>query len=81
MTSVRETVAVCLFLGAALVIVMHCAGCHLFRDASPAAAEAAYGGQLLECIDKSSTLAESKACRAEVDRQWGITQTVADGGQ
>lgn len=35
-------------------------------------AEAAYTGALVRCVERSATLAESKACRREVDRQWGL---------
>lgn len=44
-------------------------------SASQAAAETAYGAQLLACVDQAKTLAESKACRAKVDQAW-----FADGG-
>ncbi len=47
--------------------------------ATQAAAEATYGAMLLDCVDRATTLAESKACRAEVDRKWNITQK--DGGR
>lgn len=40
------------------------------------AAEGAYTASLLDCVNKSSTLAESKACRAAIDVNWGIR----DGG-
>jgi hypothetical protein len=46
---------------------------------SPAATtEATYTTALLRCVDKSETLAESKACRALVDSQFGVTK---DGGR
>ncbi len=45
------------------------AGC---RSPSAAAAEGAYTTELLRCTDRSRTLAESKACEAEVDRRWGV---------
>ncbi len=38
-------------------------------------AESLYSGALLRCVDKSETLAESKACRAQVNAQFGV-----DGG-
>lgn len=45
-------------------------------------AEARYTAALLRCVDKSETLAESKACRKQVDAAYGITETVAkDGGK
>lgn len=37
-----------------------------------ATAEATYTGALLRCVDQSHTLEESRACRREVDRQWGL---------
>jgi len=57
-----------------LVLLLACA---------PAAnSEAAYTAALLRCVDKSSTLAESKACRQLVDAQYGVTTTVAkDAGR
>ena len=54
------------------IVMLLIAGC-----SSPAAtgAEAAYAASLLRCVDKSTTLAESKACRALVDAQY-----LKDGG-
>ncbi len=37
--------------------------------------EAKYTTRLLRCVDKSETLAESRACRALVDAEFGV-----DGG-
>ena len=45
-------------------------------QAAQVAAESAYTAELVQCVDKSETLAESKACRALVDARWGVTQTV-----
>lgn len=39
-----------------------------------AAAEGVYGAALLKCVDDAKTLAESKACRARVNSEWGIVQ-------
>ena len=39
---------------------------------TPAQAEAAYTAELLRCVDRAATLAASRACRAEVDRRWGV---------
>ncbi len=75
--STREVVAfVCVVLVASLGLVM----CRPPGSAHEAAAEAAYAGELLRCVDKATTLAESKACRAEVDRRWNITQTTTEAG-
>ncbi len=48
--------------------------------AQQVAAEAAYQGALLRCVDDARTLSESKACRAKVDAEWGIVQTAHDAG-
>jgi hypothetical protein len=42
------------------------------HPAAPAAAEAAYGAELLRCVDKSPTRADADQCRAEVDAKWGV---------
>jgi hypothetical protein len=39
------------------------------------AAEGAYTADLVACVEEAKTLAESKACRAEVNRRWGIVET------
>lgn len=39
---------------------------------TPAQAEAAYTAEQLRCVDVSTTLAESKACRKQVDEKWGV---------
>lgn len=66
-----------LFLFAVAFLVGLLNGC-ASRDA--AAAEAAYTADHLRCVDKATTLAESRACRADVDRRYGIVQTATDGG-
>lgn len=45
---------------------------------SPAMAEASYTAQLLECASNEPSRAASRACRAEVDRKWGVTDAGAD---
>jgi hypothetical protein len=50
--------------------VRQLAGCHPAQTA-----EVTYTAALLRCVDKSETLAESKACRSLVDAQFGV-----DGG-
>jgi hypothetical protein len=52
----------------ALVVVV-ALGC---TPRTPAQAEAAYTAELLRCVDQARTLAESRACRAEVNRRWGV---------
>lgn len=44
-------------------------------------AEATYGGQLALCVKRAHTRAESRACRAEVDARWGLTDGGADAAQ
>lgn len=56
-------------------------GCAQPPTAAQAAAEGAYGASLLKCVDDAKTLAESKACRARVDAEWGVVQTGKDGGR
>lgn len=36
------------------------------------AAEAAYGAELLRCVDKAETRAEAEECRADVETRWGV---------
>lgn len=40
-----------------------------------AAAEGAYTAELVACVEEAKTLAESKACRAEVNKRWGVVET------
>ncbi|MCW5834507.1 MAG: hypothetical protein KIS78_19050 [Labilithrix sp.] len=71
---------VALGFGLAFAGIIGHASCTTPATAQQAAAEGAYGAALLRCVDEAETLAESKACRARVDEQWGITQTATDGG-
>lgn len=56
-----------------------CSGSSADKDAATKAAkvavEATYTAELVRCVDKATTLAESKACRAQVDAKFGV-----DGG-
>ncbi len=60
-----------------LIGAVLCAACHSTPppDAKQLAAEGAYTGELVACVEQAKTLAESKACRAEVNKRWGITET------
>lgn len=80
---VVSTVGMVLALFALGAIVSHCVGCGPRQPtAAQVAAEAAYGAALLQCVDQAKTLAESKACRARVDAEWGVVQTPSkDGGR
>jgi hypothetical protein len=78
MKSFGETVALALALVAiaALFSFGHC-GCRGPEQAGATAAESAYTGALLRCVDDARTLAESRACRQRVDAEWGITEREA----
>jgi hypothetical protein len=39
---------------------------------TPAQAESAYTSEQLRCVDLATSLAESKACRKQVDEKWGV---------
>ena len=39
---------------------------------SPESSEAAYTAQLVSCVEKASTVDESRACRAKVNERWGL---------
>lgn len=38
-------------------------------------ADTAYADELSACVDHAATLADSKACRAQVRERWGIVVT------
>ncbi len=52
-----------MFAGIAII------NCHP-ADALPVTAEAAYLTEQLRCVDKATTLTESRACRAKVQAAW-----------
>lgn len=74
----KHTIAMGFALFALGCLVHHVAGCR--TPVPPEAAEAAYGAALLRCVDDAETLAESRSCRAKVNAEWGIVETVTDGG-
>ncbi len=77
----RHTVPFMFCLFAFGCVFAHCIGCKSPTTSAQAAAEGAYGAELVRCVDAATTLAESKACRATVDAKWGVVQTAAkDGG-
>jgi hypothetical protein len=51
-------------------------GCASLGGCSGASLEAAYTSALLRCVDRATTLAESRSCRAAVDRAYHV-----DGGR
>jgi hypothetical protein len=76
--ALRQFVAVSLMLLAVLYALGHVVGC-LERPMTPqekaVVADHTYTAEMLACVAKSATLAESTKCRAEVRRTWGV-----DGG-
>lgn len=58
----------------ALALTLILIGCSSQQTAATTV-ESAYTAELVRCVDKAKTLAESKACRAEVDKAFGV-----DGG-
>ncbi len=74
---VRQFLAVAGLLLVVLWAVSHLR-CHLLPAGDVSSEELAYRGALLRCVDKATTLAESKACRREVDATLGVNQ---DGGR
>jgi hypothetical protein len=69
-----KTIQFALSLFGAGCLFLHCTTPQQ-PTAQQAAAEAAYGAALVLCVEQANTLAESKACRAEVNRKWGIVET------
>jgi hypothetical protein len=73
----RSTLPFALCLFALGCIVGHCVGCTAppqATTAAQAAAEGAYSAALLRCVDEAKTLAESRACRAKVNAEWGVVE-------
>lgn len=68
-------IAFCILVGVSLQMCLGCASAPPVADVTPAAAEGAYTAELLRCVDQSQTREQSRTCRAEVDRRWGV-----DGG-
>ncbi len=63
-----ETIAFAAFIVCMSLFVARC-------KSAGVAAETAYGVELQNCVQQTSSLADSKACRAAVDAKWGV-----DGG-
>lgn len=63
-------IALAIFLGGPILALAGCSAAHTTADAAYTAAQ-------LDCVQKSQTLAESKACRAKVDQKWGISDSSA----
>lgn len=70
----KSTVGFALALFGWGCVFCHCSSPPPPPTAAQAAAEGAYGAELLACVERATTLAASKACRAEVDRRWGVVR-------
>lgn len=73
----RHAIGFALALFALGCVVGHCTGCHSPEQAGATAAESSYTAELLRCVDDARTLAESRACRQQVNVRWGITEVEA----
>lgn len=61
-------------LFALVILVASCSAAH-------ATADALYTSEQLQCVDKATTLSESKACRKAVDQKWGVSDASAPASQ
>jgi hypothetical protein len=66
----RAYAFVIVLMVASTFILLYESGCVVPK--TPAQAEAAYTAEQLRCVDVATTLAESKACRKQVDEKWGV---------
>lgn len=71
----KRTIGMALALFGWGMLFTHCAEAPKPKPTeAQAAAEGAYGAELLACVERAKTLAESKACRAVVDKRWGVVR-------
>lgn len=66
------------------MFIWTCSGCLGYRPPevpSYCRDERAYTGALLLCVERSTTLEQSKACRLEVNKTCGITEVSTGGRQ
>ena len=77
-----RTVALALSMLITGSLIGHLCGCRAeqAQTAAQAAAEGAYTAALLRCVDDARTLAESRACRARVNAEWGVVETTRKAG-
>lgn len=72
--------AFAIVLGA--VSLGHCnSGCALFKDKEPTPPtvnEVQYSSELAACVDNANSVSESRKCRNDVSRRWGLC-TKTDG--
>ena len=69
-TSTQAWTWILAMFGSALVLGW--VGLHCSPVPASIAAESAYTASLLRCVDKAETADEAHACRAKVDKDWGI---------
>lgn len=67
---VKYYVGIVIALTAVACFFTQCLGCASLK--SSGGIEAAYTAALVRCVDKATTITESRACRAEVDRAYGV---------
>jgi hypothetical protein len=77
---IRKSIPVVLFLCALAYWVFRCMGCKPAADPSAlprfCTSEELYTAELVRCVDRAETLAQSQQCRSAVDYRCGIVQTV-----
>ncbi len=77
-THIRETVAIAGMLICTAAVIGQClTGCSapMTPQEKAQVANETYAAEQVACVEKSATIVESRACRAEVRARWGV-----DGG-
>jgi hypothetical protein len=70
------------WIAGVIVAAVTCAGCRPSDSFEEHAKTAAvYEAELMACVAKASTLAESRACRCEVNKTWGRACVDEIGGK
>lgn len=67
---VSHPIIVCILWLVAATSLTKCVPAH-----SPESTEALYSAQLLGCVEKASSVDESRACRAQVNKKFGLCET------
>lgn len=71
--AIELIVALGIFLGA--VSLGHCgSGCVPIQDIAPTVHEVDYTSELARCVERSATKADSRKCRDDVSRRWGLCE-------
>lgn len=68
----------CALFALGYIVVVNAQGCGYLPGDGVTDQELAYRAELLRCVDKAETLAESKLCRRSADAKWGVRP---DGGK